>query len=168
MSRLSSSVSKWEEFHLESNIKCFGPFPLPHTPIYVILKESVGQKRNRKEKHSKVQITPHSFPIKPFSLVASPYPRASRCMESCFVSRKYAVSGGSDTSCNAVDEETYSGRFNYVDRDDIVVINLQSWHKHCSSPPTHFPLHAPETFDHEFKNFLCWCSGATVLLHWME
>lgn len=49
-------------------------------------------------------------------------------MESCFVSRKYAVSGGSDISCNAPDKETYSGRFNYVDRDDIVVINLQSWH----------------------------------------
>lgn len=81
--------------------------------------------------------------MKSFSLVASLHPRTSRCMESCFVSRKYAVGGGSDISCNAVDEETYSGRFNYVDRDDIVVINLQSWHKHCSDTPTHFPLHAP-------------------------
>lgn len=131
-----------EEFHLESNIKCFGAFPLPQSRIYVILKENVGQKRNRK-KYSEVQIIPPNFAIRSFWVVSSPYPRASRCMESWFVSRKYSGSGGSDIGCNAVDEETYGGRFNYVDCDVIVVINLQCWHKHCSSTPTHFPLHAP-------------------------
>lgn len=38
-----------EEFHLGFNRKCFGPFPLSQRLIYVILKESVGQKRNRKK-----------------------------------------------------------------------------------------------------------------------
>lgn len=69
---------KEEEWHLEPNKKCFGPFPLPHSPLHVILKGRAGQKRNG-EKHLKVQIIAHSFPIKPFPAAASPCPRSQRC-----------------------------------------------------------------------------------------